>query len=125
MSTRLTNSILIVLLLLYLAFAGHWLINRSRRNNEGQNREAMKGAIFLSGKLNFDSAQRDQVKKLLMAHAGKIRKYKRDISRLSEEIFKYTDMQVPDTVHAYLCADSIGIYRATMQKEKLRNSFAI
>jgi Spy/CpxP family protein refolding chaperone len=131
MKTRLTNTILIVMLLLNLAFIGSWWMmhmkahDKMRHDNAGFHNMQDKGMMFLTDRLNFDDTQKAQAEKIFSGHADKMRKYQAEIGRLQNNIVKCMAQDIPDSVHAFIYADSVGIWRIAAQKEMFRGSIAI
>jgi len=131
MSTRLINSIFIVMLLLNLGFAANCLMKYMKRHDRKhqdelvQKRQVGSKLMFLASRLGFDSLQRDKSEKELFVHANTMRKYRQELIRLNNEIFNCINQQIPDTLHAYKFADSIGIWKSLIQKEQLRNSISL
>jgi Spy/CpxP family protein refolding chaperone len=131
MNTRLTNTILIVMLLLNLAFVGSWWMmhnkaSRSKMRHEGGLHNMQdKGMMFLTKQLDFDNTQQEQAEKIFKDHADKMKKYQSEISRLQKEIFACMANDMPDSVHAFMYSDSVGTYRVAVQKELFRSSVAI
>jgi len=131
MNTRFTNTILIIMLLLNLAFIGTWWMSsmRSRRmhhdSNGGFHNMQDRGMAFLTKQLDFDENQQKQAEQVFHQHADKMHTYELAVARLQKEIFKCMAQDVPDSVHAFMYADSVGIWREATQKEFFRSSIAI
>jgi Spy/CpxP family protein refolding chaperone len=132
MNTRLTNTILIVMLVLNLAFVGTWWMSKMKQHNRMHHAGDFhsmemhdKGGMFLARQLNFDSNQSARAEKILHEHADKMHRYEMEISRLQRDIFKCMSQDSPDSIHAYMYADSVGMLRIATQKEFFRNSIAI
>ena len=131
MKTRLTNTILIVMLLLNLAFIGSWWMmhkkghNNDRMMHQGFHNMQDKGMMFLTRQLDFDTAQQSKAEKIFRGHAEKMQKYQSEISRMQREIFKSMASDAPDSLHAFMYADSVGTCRIALQKEMFRSSLAI
>ncbi|HSY75624.1 MAG TPA: hypothetical protein VK890_02140 [Bacteroidia bacterium] len=132
MKTRLTNTILIVMLLLNLAFIGSWWIMHMKAHNRmmhhdngGFHNMQDKGMMFLTDRLNFDDAQKAQAEKIFSGHADKMHKYQSEIGRLQNNIFQCMAQDTPDSVHAFMYSDSLGVWRIAVQKEMFRSSIAI
>jgi len=98
--------------------------DRMMGNHHGGQR-GDKGMMFLSKELDFDSVQREKVAKLFEAHAGTMKKYQEEISRLQKQVYNCMVQDVPDSVHAFMYADTVGMCRVAMQKEFFRNATAI
>ena len=132
MNTRLTNAILIVMLLLNLAFLGSWWMMHMKGRNKmhhipGEMHAGMqdKGMMFLTKQLDFSDDQQTQADKIFHSHADRMQKYQEQISRFQKEIFKCMSNDVPDSVNAFKYADSLGVCRVEVQKELFRSSVAI
>ncbi|HTA83608.1 MAG TPA: hypothetical protein VK783_11755 [Bacteroidia bacterium] len=133
MNTRLTNSILIVMLVLNLAFIGTWWMtkmkehNRTHRDAGGFRTMNMqdKGMAFLTRQLGFNDDQQAKADKIFHEHADKMHKYEMEVGRLQKEIFKCMAQDSPDSIHAFMYADSVGMWRMATQKEFFRSSIAI
>src|SRR6185312_4486363 len=130
MKPRLTNTLLIVLLIMNLAFIGTWWMHH-KRGGHGRDMMEMhhshgdKGMMFLSREIGFDSAQQNKAAKLFDAHAASMKKYQDEISRLQKQIYDCMAKDAPDSTNAFKYADTVGMYRVAMQKEFFRNSLSI
>lgn len=136
MNTRLTNSLLIVMLLLNLAFIGSWWFMHSKGHNRmahhdmGGSMPPMhdmkdRGGMFLIKQLDFSDDQQAKADKIFQAHGDKMKRYQAEISRLQKKIFECISTDTPDSVHAFIYADSLGMWRNQIQKEMFRSSVAI
>lgn len=130
MNNRLTNSILIVMLILNVGFIGTWWMTREKHkmhhdHEAGMHNAGDKGMMFLSKQLGFDDKQQAQAEAIFKEHADKMQKYQAEIGRLQKEMFKCISSDTPDSVHAFQYADSIGVWRYDMQKEFIKSSMAI
>ena len=126
MNTRLTNTILIIMLLLNLAFVGSWWMKHNKMHHDtGFHNMQDKGMMFLTRQLNFDDAQQTQAEKIFKEHADKMQKYQAEIGRLQKAMFACMSNDTPDSVHAFMYADSVGTYRIAVQKELFRSSVTI
>jgi len=133
MNTRLTNAILIVMLLLNLAFIGSWwAMHMKGRNNNKMHHVpgemhgmSDKGGMFLTKQLNFSDDQQTQADKIFHSHADKMQKYQEQIGKFQKEIFVCMTNDTPDSIRAFKYADSVGACRIEVQKEMFRSSLAI
>jgi Spy/CpxP family protein refolding chaperone len=129
MNTRLTNTILIVMLLLNLAFIGSWWMMHMKAHNKMMHHDGGnfhdKGMMFLTDQLSFNDAQKAQAEKIFKDHSDKMHKYQSEIGRLQNSIFKCMAQDAPDSLHAFMFSDSLGILRIASQKEMFRSSIAI
>ena len=131
MNTRFTNTILIIMLVLNLAFIGTWWMSSMRShkmrhdNTGGFHTMQDKGMAFLTRQLDLDENQQKKVDIIFQEHSEKMYKYEAEVIRLQKEIFKCMVQDIPDSVHAFIYADSVGIWREATQKEFFRSSIAI
>lgn len=131
MKTRVTNIILIIMLLLNVAFIGSWWMSHSKMHRtrhsmfEGFDKPGDKGLQFLMKQLNFNNDQQAQAEKIFSEHIATMQKYQLQIESFQKQIFKCLAQDTPDSVHAFMYADSVGMLRVSMQKEFFRNSFRI
>jgi len=129
MNTRLTNTILIVMLILNVGFIGAWWMTHTRghrMHHEGGPQDMKdKGMMFLTKRLGFDDNQKTQAEKIFATHSTQMKKCQEEIGRFQKEIFKCMTAEKPDSTRAFQYADSVGIWRLAIQKEFFRSSIAI
>lgn len=136
MNSRLTNSILVVMLLLNLAFIGSWWMSHKREHNRKHHDNMMggggpmhnmndKGMMFMTKQLDFSDDQQTRADKIFRAHSDKMHKQLAHIDQLQQQIFKCMCSDTPDSVHAFMYSDSLGMCRIEVQKELFRSSLAI
>lgn len=124
---KLTNVLLAILVIFNIVFVsswwfGHWRAHRKmERMNYGHFGHESKGAMFLVKELNLDQAQQTQLEALRNNHFNKIQILESAVARNEKSLMKAMMANPADSAHAFLYADSIGMLRATMQKELFRH----
>lgn len=126
MNRRITNTVLIILLLLNAAFIGSWWIGhwKMRHIHSGMDHFTDgedKGMHFLSKQLGLDSVQKKQVESLWNEHIAKMGKYETEITRLEKQTLTCMTQDIPDSTRAFAYADSAGMMRNAMHKELFRH----
>jgi Spy/CpxP family protein refolding chaperone len=129
MNTRLTNTILIVMLILNVGFIGAWWMTHTKghrmHHEVGPQDMKDKGMMFLTKRLGLDDNQKTQAEKIFVAHSTQMKKCQMEIGRFQKEILKSVAEDKPDSIRAFQYADSIGACRLLMQKEFYRSTMAI
>ncbi|HTB07176.1 MAG TPA: hypothetical protein VK806_09510 [Bacteroidia bacterium] len=127
MNTRLTNTILIVLLLLNAAFVGFWWLHHghSHRMHPNMNHTAkgqgrVMGMDIIVKELNLDSAQKRQVEGLWKEHSATMGKYQAQITQFEKQTLECMTHGITDSSRAFVYADSAGMVRNAIQKEHFR-----
>ena len=126
MNTRLTNTILIVLLLLNAAFVGVWWLHhghghKMHPNNNHFDHGQDRGMDFLVKELNLDSTQKKQVEALWKEHSATMSKYNAGIARFEKQTLDCMMQDSPDSTRAFAYADSAGMLRNIAHKELFRH----
>ena len=123
---KLTNILLIILVVFNVAFVGHLLIAHWRMHHmhegfshfgEGEDR----GMDFLVKELKLDSTQKKQLEILWKEHIVKMDKYQSEIMRFEKQTLSCMTQDVPDSTRAFVYADSAGMVRNTIHKELFRH----
>lgn len=127
MNRRITNTILIVLLLLNAAFIGSWWMSRMhgrRMHMNNANHFAMgedRGMDFLVKELKLDSVQKKQIESLWKEHSVKMSTYQTEITRYEKQTLDCMLQDTPDSTKAFAYADSAGMVRNAIHKELFRH----
>ena len=126
MNRRITNTVLIILLLLNAAFIGSWWIGHWKMHHPHSGMDHFtdgedKGMGFLSKQLGLDSIQKKQVEGLWNEHMAKMGKYETEISRFEKQTLDCMTQDAPDSTRAFAYADSAGMVRNAMHKELFRH----
>ena len=126
MNTRLTNTILIVLLLLNAAFVGVWWLHhghghKMHTNNNHLDKGQDRGMDFIAKQLNLDSVQKKQVEGIWKEHMATMSKYETEITRLEKQTLACMTQDTPDSTRAFAYADSAGMVRNAIHKELFRH----
>ncbi|HXB12050.1 MAG TPA: periplasmic heavy metal sensor [Bacteroidia bacterium] len=125
-NTRLINIVLILMLLLNAGFLGswwygHWKAHKMERMNYTHHGIDSKGAKCLVKQLNFNEAQQTQLETLRKEHFQKMGMLESAVARNEKNMMNAIMASPMDSAHAFLYADSIGIVKASMQKELFRH----
>lgn len=124
-NARLTNIILIILLIFNVAFVGKWWMTHHRfhhpkkgvdMDNVTLSHDRNKREMFLVKTLNLDSIQQKKLDTILTSHYAFLNKYMTAYVRNQVEFFN-TLKNNPDTTVAFRCADSLSILKIKMEKE--------
>jgi hypothetical protein len=124
-NTKLTNIILIILLIFNVVFVGRWWMthhkfHHSKKEAEMDNaplsHDRNKREMFLVKTLNLDSVQQKKLDTILTSHYAFLNKYMTAYVRNQVEFFN-TLKNNPDTVTAFRCADSMAILKIKMERE--------
>lgn len=128
---RVTNIILLVLLVFNVGFVGTWWIGHWRAHHRHKMYEhymqehESKGSMFLIKKLDLNQDQQNQLDALRKEHFNKIEQLETAVARNEKNIMAALMLNPMDSVKANACADSIGMLKASMQKELFRHFSAI
>ena len=125
-NTKLTNIILIVLLVFNVAFIGKWWMGH-RKSHHSAGKEATadtlsplhdrtKAEMYLVKTLNLDTLQQKKLDNILATHYGVFDKYMAANIRLQSNFFN-TLKNSPDSATALRCIDSLAIIKVDMEKE--------
>lgn len=124
-NTKLTNIILIILLIFNVAFVGRWWMthhkfHHPKKDNDMGNstlsHDRNKREMFLVKTLNLDSLQQKKLDTILISHYAFLNKYMTAYVRNQVEFFN-TLKNNPDTTVAFRCADSLAILKIKMERE--------
>jgi hypothetical protein len=125
MNTKLTNIILIILLIFNVAFIGKWWMGHKKMHHPKMAaptetttilHDKEKGEIFLVKTLGFDSAQQKKLDKVLEAHFNFLAVNMNAYIRNQNNLFSAVK-ENKDSAYASRCADSLGILKVSMEKE--------
>ncbi len=126
MNTKLTNILLIILLIFNVAFIGKWWMGHGKMHHPQKVAEKAetttlmndrtKGEMFLVNTLGFDSTQKKKLDILLDTHFRLHDKYMKAYVRNQTNLFNALKDGM-DSVYANRCADSLGILKVAFAKE--------
>jgi hypothetical protein len=130
-NTKLTNILLIILLVFNVAFIGKWWMGHRRLHHPKKEVETTtlmndrnSGGIYLVKTLGLDTLQQKQLDKILALHYNLLDIYMRAYIRIQTKFFNsLKDNQ--DSTAAFHCADSMGILKVTMERELYSNFISI
>lgn len=126
-NTKVTNILLIILVVFNLAFLGKWWMGHGKQPHhpgpkpmEQQTLNLLhdrnNGEMFLVKTLDFDTIQQKKLNSILEAHYAFFDKYMDAYIKTQSEFFN-AFKNTPDSVAAYRCADSLGKLKAAMSRE--------
>lgn len=129
MNTKLTNILLIVLLIFNVAFIGTWWMGHRKMHHPKKDtpvetttllNDRTKGEMFLVKTLGFDSVQQKKLDILLQTHFNFRDKYTAAYVRNQTNLFNALK-DGKDSAYAGRCADSLGILKTAFSKELYMN----
>jgi hypothetical protein len=127
MNTKLTNILLIILLIFNVAFVGTWWTSHHKMHHPKKTVEPpvetttlmndrSNGEMYLVRTLGLDSAQQKKLNVLMIAHFNlhdmQMKTYVRNQTNLFNAL-----KDGKDSVYANRCADSLGMLKVAMEKE--------
>ncbi len=125
MNTKLTNILLIILLLFNVAFLGTWWLGHHRMHHppkKGPEAEAStllldqdKGGMFLVKTLGLDTLQQKKLDNLLQAHFVSL--HENMDAYVRNQLNFFNSLKNNDSTYAFRCADSMGMLKVKMEKE--------
>ena len=124
-NTKLTNIILIILLIFNVVFVGRWWMTHHKfhhpkkevdMDNTTLSHDRNKREMFLVKSLSLDSIQQKELDTTLTSHYTFLNKYMTAYVRNQVEFFNALKNN-PDTAVAFRCADSLGILKVKMERE--------
>jgi protein CpxP len=121
---KLTNILLILLLIFNVAFIGKWWMGHRKMHHPKKDEietttlmnDRSKGGMFLVKSLGFDTVQQKKLDIALAAHYRFLDKYMGAYIRNQIKLFNALK-DTPDTTIASHCADSLSILKMTMERE--------
>lgn len=118
----LTNVLLLALLVFNVGFLGswwygHWKAHRMMREEHKHFSGHGKGGMFLAKQLGLNEQQQQQLEALRKDHFTKIGKMEAAVDRNEKNMMDALMAGTADSIKANLCADSVGILKADIQKE--------
>jgi len=130
MNTKLTNILLIILLVINVAFIGRWWMMGHHKPHHPQKmaeteattlmNDRSKGEEYLVKTLGFDTIQQKKLDKVMDTHFNVHDNYIMAYVRNQTNLFNALK-DGRDTVYANHCADSLGILKVAMTKELFTN----
>jgi hypothetical protein len=126
-NTRLVNTVLILLLFLNAAFVGSWWYGhwKAHRMQEHKNRSHFsidtQGAQCMVKELNLSDSQQTKLQAMRKEHFQKMSALELVVARNEKNLLHAIMANPLDSIHASQSADSIGIAKASMQKELFRH----
>ncbi len=123
-NTRLTNIVLVILLIFNVAFLGswwygHWKAHHDRRHEMFGNET--KGSEYLYKELDFSPAQLSEYEALLKNHREKMFKLKNSEDEYDMKMMSLISQYPPDSVRAIMYADSVGMVKSSIMEELFRH----
>jgi len=123
-NTKLTNILLIILLIFNVAFLGKWWMGHHKMHHQKETEveptsamnDHTKGGIFLIRSLGLDTIQQKKLNSILAAHYNFLDKYTAAYLRNQTGFFSALKGN-SDSTTAFRCADSLGILKVAMEKE--------
>jgi hypothetical protein len=124
-NTKLTNILLVLLLIFNVAFIGTWWMSHPKFHHPKKEikpettillHDRDRGEMFLVKALNLDTAQQKKLDNILAAHYTFFDKYSNAYLRNQSDFFNALK-NTPDSVTAFRSADSLGILKVAMEKE--------
>jgi Spy/CpxP family protein refolding chaperone len=125
---KITNILLLVLLVFNIGFLGAWWFGHWKAHHPRYGHymaQESKGAMFLAKELNFDQGQQTELDALRKAHFQKIRMLENAVARNEKNMMDAIMANPIDSLRANTYADSIGILKAAVQKELFRHFCSI
>lgn len=130
-NTKLTNILLIILLIFNVAFIGKWWIGHRKFHHPKKEVETTtlmndryKGGMFLVKTLGLDTLQQKTLDKILAMHYNLLDKYMSAYNREQTKFFNALKNN-QDSATAFQCADSLGILKVVMERELYSNFISI
>jgi len=123
-NTKLTNILLILLLIFNVAFIGKWWLTHHKLHHpkemEAEPTAVMndrnKGGMFLVKALGLDTIQQSKLNNILTIHYNFLDRYTSAYLRNQTNFFNALKGN-PDSATAFRCADSLGILKIAMERE--------
>jgi periplasmic protein CpxP/Spy len=124
-NTKVTNILLIILLIFNVAFIGKWWMGRRKMHHPKKEMQTettslmndrSKAGMFLVKSLRFDTAQQKKLDTVLAAHYRFLDKYMGAYIRNQTKLFGALKDN-PDSTTAFHCADSLSMLKVAMEKE--------
>ena len=132
-NTKLTNILLIVLLVFNVVFLGNWWMghhkpHHPKKESEIETTSLMndrnKGGMFIVKTLGFDTLQQTKLNNILSVHYDFLDKYMAAYLRNQINLFNSLKNN-QDSATAFQCADSLGILKRAMVRELYLNLSSI
>jgi len=119
---KITNMLLLALLVFNIGFIGSWWYGhmKAHRMMEGHDiftHHESKGAAFMARELGFSDEQKTKLEELRKAHFEKIEKLSDGVARCEKMMMGTLTANPADSAKANIYADSVGMYKASIQKE--------
>jgi hypothetical protein len=126
MNTKLTNILLIILLIFNVAFVGRWWMMGHHKPHHPMKEpkqettiilhDRNKGEMFLVSTLGLDSLQQKKLDPILESHFNFLDKYMSAYIRNQSNFFNALKNN-QDSTTAFRCADSLGLLKVAMERE--------
>lgn len=132
-NTKLTNILLVILLVFNIAFIGVWWVSRPKFHHFKKEvkpetttllHDRKNGEIFLVKTLGLDTVQQKKLDNILASHYTFFDKYMGIYIKEQSEFFAAMKNN-PDSIAAFRCADSLGALKVIMSKELYRHFLGI
>jgi Spy/CpxP family protein refolding chaperone len=130
-NNRITNILLILLLAFNLGFVGMMWMGHNKGHKRmhpdlgppptGDSMHNGRGGMFLAKQLDFTEDQQKQLEALRKSHFEKIGQLENAVARNEKNMMSALMGATIDSVKANVCADSIGMLKASIQRELFRH----
>jgi len=133
MNTKLTNILLILLLVFNVTFLGKWWMGHRQFHHAKKAispettallNDRDKGEMFLVKALGFDTLQQRKLDNVLAVHFSFLDKYMNAYVRNQTNLFASLKDN-KDSTYAFRCADSMGMLKVAMERELYLNFISI
>ncbi len=133
MNTKLTNILLILLLIFNVAFIGKWWMGHRKMHHPKMDtpvetttilHDRNKGEIFLVKTLGLDTIQQKKLEAIQAAHFSFLDKNMGAYIRNQNNLFDALKND-KDSMYVSRCADSLGMLKVAMEKEMYTNFASI
>ena len=124
-NTRLTNVLLILLVLFNLAFVAMWWMGHKKMHHPMKDapvetttlmHDRTKGEVFLVKTLGLDTVQQKKLDNIMAVHFDYLDKNMSVYKRIQSNLFNSLKNSI-DTSYASRCADSLGVLKVAMTQE--------
>ncbi len=133
MNTKLTNILLILLLIFNVAFIGKWWMGHRKMHHPKMDmpvetttllHDRTRGEEYLVKTLGLDTVQQKELDVIQAAHFSFLDKNMGAYIRNQNNLFNALKVS-NDSVYVSRCADSLGMLKAAMEKEMYMNFASI
>lgn len=121
---KLTNIILILLLIFNVGFLGSWWYGHWKAHHKYRHEmfgHLAKGGSFFCSELNFEQSQLVQYEALRKIHLQKMKSLETSETQYDLNMMSIVTQNPSDSVRANMYADSVGMVKALTMKEIFRH----